>query len=103
MDWEKDALHAEKRNSHLGLWFGFAALIILTAGAIICTITGHDVIAGFFVGTTALGLIPAFIRGRGLFNWIGDSDASGQEQDDTTGQEKKVTPRKASSRKSSAT
>lgn len=71
MEWERTAIEAESRNSTLGLSLGITALLLLVAGALGALLLGSPTVAGLFVGTTALGLIPAFIRGRGLLNWFG--------------------------------
>ncbi|CAK0777582.1 DUF2335 domain-containing protein [uncultured Gammaproteobacteria bacterium] len=68
-NWERAALEHQARNSHLGLWLGFAALTLLVQGALLSVYLGYQALAGGFIGTAALGLIPAFINGRGLVNW----------------------------------
>lgn len=76
ISWETKVLEIEGRNSTLGLWFGFFALIILVSAAIFSLCIGYEGVALSLVGAVALGLIPAFIRGRGLFNfWSGKEKA----------------------------
>ncbi|AWK85055.1 DUF2335 domain-containing protein [Azospirillum thermophilum] len=68
--WEQTAIRAETRSSFLGLCFGFLALVVLVSAAVACAYLGKDALAGALIGATTLGLIPAFIKGRGLFNWF---------------------------------
>lgn len=72
--WEMKVLAIEGRSSILGLWFGVFALILLVSAALASLLMGYEGIALALVGTTALGLIPAFIKGRGLLNFWSKED-----------------------------
>lgn len=58
------ALTGDIADTKAGRWFGFAALMVLIIGAIICGVLGKDTIALALLGTGALGTIGAFIKGR---------------------------------------
>lgn len=79
--WEMKVLGIEGKNSTLGLWFGMFALILLVGAALISLVLGATGVALALVGTTALGLIPAFIKGRGLLNFWSktEKDTPGKE------------------------
>jgi uncharacterized membrane protein len=59
-DWERSAL----RNTTIGLWFGFFIALGLLGGAIYSVRTGQPVIAGIFLTASAVGMVPALIKGR---------------------------------------
>jgi len=59
-DWERSAL----RNTTIGLWFGFFIALGLLGGAIYSVSVGQPVIAGVFLTASAVGMVPALIKGR---------------------------------------
>lgn len=61
---QERALDSDISEGRLGLWLGFASLILLIGGAITATFLGHEVIAGLFLTAAALGVIGKFINGR---------------------------------------
>jgi hypothetical protein len=61
---QKRALEADIEDGKDGRRYGFWALLALIAAALICGIAGHDVLAGGFLGTGALGTIGIFIKGK---------------------------------------
>jgi len=58
------ALSADIRDIQDGRKYGFFALLALILGAIICGMTGHEVLAGAFLGAGALGTIGVLVKGR---------------------------------------
>lgn len=58
--WELSAL----RNTTVGLWFGFAIAIGLVGGGIYSVSIGQPYVAGIFLAASAVGMVPALIRGR---------------------------------------
>lgn len=58
--WERSAL----RNTTIGLWFGFFIALGLLGGAIYSVSVGQPVIAGVFLTASAVGMVPALIKGR---------------------------------------
>jgi uncharacterized membrane protein len=91
--WNRTTITAESRNSTLGLVFGIVALALLIGGALGCLYLGYEVAAGGFITATALGLVPAFIKGRGLFNWFDDNATKSQD----AGESKASIPQKKAS------
>jgi uncharacterized membrane protein len=59
-DWERSAL----RNTSFGLWFGFLIALGLLGGAIYSVSVGQPYIAGAFLTASAVGMVPALIKGR---------------------------------------
>lgn len=59
------ALEADIDDRKEGRRLGFAALVILMIGAIICGILGKDMIALALLGATVVGTIGTLIKGRG--------------------------------------
>jgi hypothetical protein len=58
--WERSAL----RNTSVGLWFGFLIAMGLVGGGIYSVSIGQPYIAGVFLAASAVGMVPALIRGR---------------------------------------
>lgn len=65
---QETALQGDIQDMRDGRRFGFAALLALIVGAIICGALGHEVIALAFLGATAVGAVGALIKGRGNEN-----------------------------------
>jgi len=61
---QKQALDADIQDTQDGRRYGFWALIALIVAALACGLTGHEILAGLFLGTGALGTVGAFIRGK---------------------------------------
>lgn len=59
-DWERSALS----NTTIGLWFGFVIALGLLGGAIYSVSVGQPYIAGVFLTASAVGMVPALIKGR---------------------------------------
>jgi len=59
-DWERSALS----NNTIGLWFGFLIALGLVGGGIYSVSVGHPYIAGAFLAASAVGMVPALIKGR---------------------------------------
>ncbi|MET3824571.1 putative membrane protein [Sphingomonas sp. PvP055] len=59
------ALQADIADMKEGRRLGFAALVIMIIGAIICGILGKDVIAIALLGASVIGAIGTLIKGRG--------------------------------------
>ncbi len=59
-DWERSALS----NTTIGLWFGFLIALGLVGGGIYSVSVGHPYIAGAFLAASAVGMVPALIKGR---------------------------------------
>lgn len=55
---------AEIADRKLGMWLGFAGLLIILAFAAYFGSAGNTVVAGFFLSTAVLGAIPVFVLGR---------------------------------------
>lgn len=64
-DLQAKALQADIDDMKEGRRLGFAALVILMIGAIICGLMDKDTIALALLGATVLGTITHLIRGRG--------------------------------------
>lgn len=58
------ALEADIEDGKDGRRYGFWALLALIAAALVSGVAGHDILAGGFLGTGALGTIGVFIKGR---------------------------------------
>lgn len=61
-------LQADIDDMKEGRRLGFAALVILMLGAIICGVLGKDTIALALLGASVLGTINVLIKGRGKAN-----------------------------------
>nr|WP_274605732.1 DUF2335 domain-containing protein [Afifella marina] len=61
---QKQALDADIQDTRDGRKYGFWALMALIGGALACGLSGHEVLAGLFLGTGALGTVGIFIRGK---------------------------------------
>lgn len=59
------ALDADITDMREGRWLGFAALIILIIGAIVCGVLQHTAIALALLGASVIGGVSAIIKGRG--------------------------------------
>ena len=59
------ALDADIADMKEGRRLGFAALVILMIGAIVCGLLGKDTIALALLGATVIGTIGTLIKGRG--------------------------------------
>lgn len=59
------ALRGDIQDMRDGRRFGFAALLALIIGAVVCGIMGSQTLALAFLGASALGVVGALIRGRG--------------------------------------
>lgn len=59
---EQATIDAQSRNSFTGLICGFVIGLSLVGGAVFCAAIGEKEIALALVGTSALGLVPAFIN-----------------------------------------
>lgn len=57
-------LNGEIADRARGMHYGFLSLIALVGGAVVCGVTGHDVLAGAFLGAAALGTVARFVLGR---------------------------------------
>lgn len=55
---------AEIADRKLGMWLGFASLIILVGLATLFGLMGKDLVAGLFLTAAALGAIGVFVNGR---------------------------------------
>ncbi|MEO5758128.1 MAG: DUF2335 domain-containing protein [Mesorhizobium sp.] len=55
---------AEIADRKLGMWLGFAALLIILALAAYFGVHGDSIVAGLFLTTAVLGAIPVFVLGR---------------------------------------
>ncbi|WP_292216248.1 hypothetical protein [Mesorhizobium sp.] len=55
---------AEIADRKLGMWLGFAALIVILGLGAYFGIQGNAVVAGLFLTTAVLGAIPVFVLGR---------------------------------------
>jgi uncharacterized membrane protein len=58
------AVSSDISDARAGLWFGFAALVALIAGAAFSVWMNNTALALAFLGTGAIGTIAKFIRGR---------------------------------------
>jgi uncharacterized membrane protein len=58
--WERSAL----RNTTIGLWFGFVIAVGLVGGGIYSVSIGQPYVAGIFLAASAVGMVPALIKGR---------------------------------------
>jgi uncharacterized membrane protein len=58
--WERSVLG----NTRLGLCFGLLVALALVGGAIYCATLGQAALAGGFLAASALGMVPALLRGR---------------------------------------
>jgi uncharacterized membrane protein len=58
--WERSAL----RNTSVGLWFGFLIAMGLVGGGIYSVSISQPYVAGIFLAASAVGMVPALIRGR---------------------------------------
>jgi uncharacterized membrane protein len=63
------AIAAEIKDTKDGRSYGFWALIALIVAATICGMSGHEIIAGAFLGTGVLGTIGLFVK-----SWRADGD-----------------------------
>lgn len=61
---EEIALLANVKDGKDGRLFGFAALVILIASALVCGLFGMQTLALAFLGTGVVGTIGAFINGK---------------------------------------
>lgn len=61
---QSQALSADIDDTREGRRLGFAALVILMVGAIVCGLVGKDAIALAMLGATVVGTIGRFIQGR---------------------------------------
>lgn len=57
-------LNGEIADRTRGMHYGFWSLIALVVGAVVCGVTGHDILAGVFLGAAALGTVARFVLGR---------------------------------------
>jgi len=64
-DLQSRALQADIDDMREGRRLGFAALVILMIGAIICGLMDKDAIAYTLLGATVIGTIGQLIKGRG--------------------------------------
>ena len=64
---EKNAVTLEFTYAAAGLACGFLIAIGLIIAAVVAAIYDHELIAGAFVATSAIGMVTAFIKGRNLF------------------------------------
>lgn len=62
---QEKALQADIDDMKEGRRLGFAALVILMIGAIICGMMGKDMIALALLGATVVGTVGQLIKGRG--------------------------------------
>ena len=62
---QERALDADISDMQQGRWLGFAALVILMTGAIVCGLMDKDMIALALLGATVVGTIGQLIKGRG--------------------------------------
>lgn len=62
---QERALEADISDMKQGRWLGFAALVILMIGAIVCGLMDKDTIALALLGATVVGTIGQLIKGRG--------------------------------------
>lgn len=60
----KIMIEAESGYRVLGLKLGFATLLVLALGSIVCAYTGHPKLAAGFITVGALGTVGRFIDGR---------------------------------------
>lgn len=47
-----------------GMWFGFAAFLVLVGGALWVAHMGHPWLSGVFLATSALSAVAVFVKGR---------------------------------------
>ncbi len=59
-DWERSVLN----NTTIGLWFGFLIALGLVGGGIYSVGVGHPYVAGAFLAASAVGVVPALIKGK---------------------------------------
>lgn len=64
-DCQAKSLQADIDDMKEGRRLGFAALVILMLGAIVCGALGKDAIAFALLGATVIGTIGQLIKGRG--------------------------------------
>ena len=64
----------EKEDRKLGLKLGLAALCVLTTGAVICALYGHELFAGGLVLAEVAGVVAHFITGRSSNELFSDQD-----------------------------
>lgn len=62
---QERALEADISDMQQGRWLGFAALVILMIGAIVCGLMDKDAIALALLGATVVGTIGQLVKGRG--------------------------------------
>jgi uncharacterized membrane protein len=55
---------ADNRYRTLGIWLGFAVLIVLVGLAFIAGMYGNNTLAALLVGATALSAVGLFIKGK---------------------------------------
>lgn len=58
------SLEADIKDTQDGRWYGLVALLALITAATICGVTGHEVLAGAFLGAGVLGVIGSLINGK---------------------------------------
>lgn len=61
---QEKALEGDIQDTKDGRRYGFLALCLLIIGAIVSAYMGNNELALAFLGTSALGVIGAFIRGK---------------------------------------
>jgi uncharacterized membrane protein len=60
----RQAMKAGVDDRKLGMWLGFASLVLLLVLATVFGAYGNTAMAGLFLGAAALGVVGAFIKGR---------------------------------------
>ena len=63
-NWDRQMLEYKGMEVQNGQKFGFMLGVLAIGGGIFCAYIGQPVVAGILVGTTALGIVTAFIQDR---------------------------------------
>lgn len=61
---EAKLVAAEISDQKLGMWLGFAALVVLVILAFWAGMTGNNILSGMLLTSATLGVVISFIRGR---------------------------------------
>ena len=62
--WETKALDENARETNLGQKFGLVTAVFCILASVYLSMNGHQWVAGVLAGTSALGLVARFLRGR---------------------------------------